>query len=69
MHVAGEPELAVATHCLKRPIHVYQPNQGMLQAIARYGEDEYNRSSPISLLYTGRSHYDLMVVDAPRQIC
>ena len=66
---AGEPELAMAARCLKQQIHVFQPDQAGLQAIAKYGEDDYD-TAPITLFYNGVSHYDLMLIDdeaAPTQ--
>ncbi|KAK9812210.1 hypothetical protein WJX73_004320 [Symbiochloris irregularis] len=60
----GEPELAMASRCLKRRIHVFQPDVAGLQAIAKYGEDFHPDTAPITLLYNGINHYDLMLIDA-----
>ena len=54
----------MAAHCLKRAIEVYQPDplqQGRLHMISRYGEDDYTKQPPITLLYNGHTHYDVMI--------
>lgn len=57
---AGEPELAMATHVIRRPIAVLSPT---LQLISSYG-DEY-AGSPVPLLFHSVGHYDLLMRALP----
>ncbi|CAL8470555.1 g10097 [Coccomyxa elongata] len=61
----GEPELAVAIHCIQRPIIVYKEvKSGLLgkdlEKVSEYGADQYPRVSPVCLLFSG-FHYDLLM--------
>ncbi|KAK9862238.1 hypothetical protein WJX84_002419 [Apatococcus fuscideae] len=61
----GEPELAVAPHCLLRPIDVFtQRRMGPLEQISSYG-DEYRPAAAVSLFFHQGGHYDLLVPAAP----
>lgn len=57
---AGEPELAMATHVIHRPIDVLSP---ALEHISRYGEEYAGATVP--LLFHSLGHYDLLVRAAP----
>ncbi|BDA45848.1 probable OVARIAN TUMOR DOMAIN-containing deubiquitinating enzyme 4 [Coccomyxa sp. Obi] len=61
----GEPELAVAIHCIQRPIVVYKEvKSGLLgkdlEKVSEYGAEQYPGVSPVCLLFSG-FHYDLLM--------
>ncbi|EIE22932.1 hypothetical protein COCSUDRAFT_83704 [Coccomyxa subellipsoidea C-169] len=57
----GEPELAVAIHCIRRPIIVKSGIFGKdLEKVSEYGAQEYPGVSPVCLLFSG-CHYDLLM--------
>ncbi|KAK9829807.1 hypothetical protein WJX72_008001 [[Myrmecia] bisecta] len=59
----GEPELAMAVHCVDHPIRVYVENQSQqgLHMISEYGAEEHKGKEPINLHFVGGGHYDLLV--------
>ncbi|KAL4422289.1 hypothetical protein ABPG75_008486 [Micractinium tetrahymenae] len=57
----GEPELAVATHVLQRPIAVFTKRAAQLALVSRYGNEEYNGKAEVPLFFHGAGHYDLLV--------
>ncbi|KAI7836087.1 hypothetical protein COHA_010015 [Chlorella ohadii] len=69
---AGEPELAVATHVLCRPIAVYMLRHTGLQQISCYGEGQHGSAASVPLLFHGAGHYDLLLrqpmAAAPRSL-
>eukprot|EP01026_Neomeris_dumetosa_P012098 TRINITY_DN14254_c0_g1_i3.p4 TRINITY_DN14254_c0_g1~~TRINITY_DN14254_c0_g1_i3.p4 ORF type:complete len:129 (-),score=11.33 TRINITY_DN14254_c0_g1_i3:369-755(-) len=57
----GEPELAMAPACLKRPIVVYQKTSGnQAKFFMKYGEEQFGSTDPILVLFQGM-HYDALV--------
>jgi hypothetical protein len=56
---AGEPELAVAPHVLKAPVHVYTPGRPFKRLTA-YGDTYGESAPPVCVLFYGQ-HYDALV--------
>jgi OTU domain-containing protein 6 len=58
----GEPELSVAAHVLKRPIHVFD---NRLKPLTQYAptqkSSEGSAAQPVCLLFQRLGHYDLLV--------
>jgi hypothetical protein len=63
LYFAGEPELAVAVHCLERSISVfaYHPTAGGMRLITTYGDEYAEKHKPVCLLFSHMGHYDLLV--------
>ena len=63
--MGGEPELAVAIHVIQQPIQVHTLTSSLSQStqiISTYGESEYKGKPPISLIFHGTGHYDLLLL-------
>ncbi|KAG5557110.1 hypothetical protein RHGRI_007394 [Rhododendron griersonianum] len=59
----GEPELLMASHVVKTPITVYMIDRSSsdLVKIANYGEEyQKDKESPITILFHGYGHYDIL---------
>ncbi|KAK9674570.1 hypothetical protein RND81_12G241400 [Saponaria officinalis] len=59
----GEPELAMASHVLKKTITVFMKDRSTsgLKNIANYGEEYKNDDEPpINVLFHGYGHYDIL---------
>ena len=57
---AGEPELSVLPHCVKRPVKVWMVAATGLQLFSQYGQDLYSSDS-VNILFNGVGHYDALV--------